>query len=222
MGIVQALKNLFWDSDYDVDVYDRVKFVEAYKSYMPPFSLVPELRPSLRVVPPKFLRGLNRIVLTNTAALSRRRRRERTYSRKRAVRISDVRGLYHPAWNGEEPHIELFVDKLVVKSGSRYYKRHISILSLSSVLFHEIGHHIHYTKHPEQGEWERIAEKHQKRFNKRLLLRQSFRHPVALASLISDVGLIARTWNARHELRESFRLYRKLREKKRLAKKKRK
>ncbi|NUM56239.1 MAG: hypothetical protein HUU46_21580 [Candidatus Hydrogenedentes bacterium] len=221
LRVGQRLKSLFWDNEYDINVYEQVKFVEAYKDYTPPFPLIPELRSSLRVIPPKFLMGLNRIVLTNTGALPRRRRRAKTYSRKRTVRIPDAIGLYHPAWNGEAPYIEIFVNKAVIMGATRYYSQHLTILALSSVLFHEIGHHIHFTKYPEQGEWERIAEKHQKKYTKRLLWRQSFRHPVALASFLTDVDLFSRLWKRRNELAYSLVEFRKVLKKKRLSKRKR-
>ena len=148
-------------------------FVSAYKDFTPPFDIEASLRSALRVVPAKYVVGLDRVVLADAAGLPRWRRRAKTYSRKRTVRIPEACGLYHQATRDRRAYIEIFVDNQVTLGrGFRRLQRELGALMLASTLFHEIGHHIHFTKHPEQGEPERIAEKYQMRFTKRYSWRR--------------------------------------------------
>src|SRR5690348_17192708 len=86
---------------------------EAYRDYKPPFNATKTTRNLLASVPEKYLRGLDCVVLTNEDALSRKQRLGTLKSRKRRVRKTRVRGLYHGAWQGRPPWIEIRVDKTV-------------------------------------------------------------------------------------------------------------
>ncbi len=175
-----------------------MKFVEAYRDYTPPFPLVPKLRSALRVVPAKNLAGLNRIVLTNIGALPRRRRRAKTRS---GNLLPVVFGLYHPTDSTEQPHIEIFVDNhFKGKSPKLYLARHLSAFFIAGTMFHEVGHHIHYTKWPEQGDIERVAEKYQWVYTRRLFFRWLHLHAVALLSVLLNVRLWPKLWAGRKKL----------------------
>jgi len=148
--------------------------ISAYKCFKPPFDIEATLRGALRVVPAKYVVGLDRVVLADATGLPRGRRRAKTYSRKRTVRIPEALGLYHQATRDRRAYIEIFVDNQVA-SGEGFGRllHELDALMLASTLFHEIGHHIHFTKHPEQGEPERIAEKYQFQFTKRYSWRRA-------------------------------------------------
>jgi hypothetical protein len=108
----------------------------------------------------KYLTGLKEIVLTNSSGLSRNRRRAVTKSRKRKVRQAEARGLYHPAWQGKGAWIEIFVDNTLKdwEKGLWLWIPFIREGRIGDVLFHELGHHIHFTTRPEHREREDVAD----------------------------------------------------------------
>ncbi len=138
----------------------RPKVITNFSGYTPPFDVVPIVERMLASVPPKYLIGLSKVVLTNSSGLSRKLRRSVTKARKHKVRIVEAGGLYHQAWHGNLAWIEIFVDN-TLKSWEKGLWLKIPFIRedrLSEVLFHEIGHHIHFTKHPEYREKEDVAD----------------------------------------------------------------
>lgn len=138
-----------------------VPITANYHEYIPPFKVEPIIRRMLESIPEKYLNGLSEIVLTNTAGMSRERRRSVTRSRKRKVRMLDARGLYHPAWQSRSAWIEIFVDNTIRGWEKGIWLRLLPVIregKLGDVLFHEIGHHIHYTMRPEYKEREDVAD----------------------------------------------------------------
>lgn len=138
----------------------RTKVVASFSGYTPPFDVAQVVEKMLASVPPKFLVGLSEVVLTNTAGLPRRVRRSVSKSRKRKVRIVEAGGLYHPAWNGKTAWIEIFVDNML-RVWERSWWLRLRFLReglVGDVLFHEIGHHIHYSVQPEYREEEDVAD----------------------------------------------------------------
>jgi hypothetical protein len=114
----------------------------------------------LLTVPDKYLNGLDCILLTNEAAMPRSDRVGKIRSRKRKFDKSRVLGRYHPRSRSSLPCIELRVDKIV--RGLPGIPLRIPLLRdivFGHVLFHEIGHHIHYTIRPEHTEKEDVADK---------------------------------------------------------------
>src|ERR1700743_1730871 len=119
--------------------------------YDPPFDAVPIVQRMLPSVPQKYLVGLREVVLTNASGLPRKLRRSVTKSRGRKVRFDKTAGLYHPAFNGRAAWIEIFLDNTLRGWESGWWLR-ISLIresKLADVLFHEVGHHIHFTWRPE-------------------------------------------------------------------------
>jgi hypothetical protein len=94
-------------------VDDRVRIVESYRDYTPPFDVSKVVRTLLSTVPEKYLTGLDCVVLTHTDSVPRRETRRKVWSRKHKVRLSQVRGLYHGKWQGKPPWIELRVEKIL-------------------------------------------------------------------------------------------------------------
>jgi hypothetical protein len=146
-------------TDQNSDETRRPRVVESYSGYAPPFDVKALVEKMASTVPPKFLVGLEEILLTNTAGLPRRIRRGVTKSRKKKVRMVKARGLYQPKWNNRPARIEIFVDNTLVGWRKGHFWWLIPRgLDLQDVLFHEIGHHIHATIQPEHREREDVAD----------------------------------------------------------------
>lgn len=137
------------------------EIIENYSDYSPPFDVKLAVSRMLNTTPPERLVGLRAVVLTNKSSLPRKRRRGITWAaRKRKVRMKDVAGLYHPHWGNEAAWIEVFVDEVFGPWQKGWWLK-VSLcrdMLLSDVLFHEIGHHIHATSHPEFRERETVAD----------------------------------------------------------------
>lgn len=136
----------------------NVKVVEAYRDYTPSIDATLIVRQLLDTVPEKYLRGLDCVLLTNEAALPRRDRIGRVWSRKRKFDKSRVLGRYYRRNSQNQAYIELRVDKILrwmerVPAAFIFRK-----VLFGHVLFHEIGHHIHRTIRPEYKEKEDVAD----------------------------------------------------------------
>lgn len=143
---------------------------EAYKDYTPPINVIKTVEVLLEYVPPEDLGHLQSIVLTNTGALSRDRKRRRRTS---GAPISHVRGLYHQAWNRQPAEIEIFVDN-TINCGS-WYDLRVPILRkmmFAEVLYHEIGHHVQVISNSKLVQKEAFADKYAARFRKRFLQKR--------------------------------------------------
>jgi hypothetical protein len=132
----------------------------SFFGYKPPFDPAPIVRRMLESIPEKYLFGLGEVVLTNASGLPRKRRRSITKSRRRKVGVIEARGLYHPAFDGNRAWIEIFVDNTLRGWENGWWLR-IPLLDegkIGDVLFHEIGHHIHFSCRPEYREREDVAD----------------------------------------------------------------
>ena len=150
------------------------KVVAHFSDYKPPFDPVPIIERMLASVPPKYLVGLSEVVLTNSTGLSREMRRSVTKARGRKVRIVEARGLYRQAWQGKPAWIQIFVDN-TLKGWEKGRWLNLSILRdilFGDVVFHEVGHHIHYTTCPEYREKEDVADTWMRKLKKQYLRRK--------------------------------------------------
>ncbi len=167
---------------------------ENYKDYTPPINVMKTVQILLEYVPAEDLASLQSIVLTNTEALSRERKRRRRTSR---APISHVRGLYHQAWNGQPAEIEIFVDNTLREVHSFFQKLSFCRnFIFAEVLFHEIGHHTQYISRSKLSEKEAFADNYEARLTK-LFIRQRygylriFRIPIrAFLWLIKKMGVV--------------------------------
>jgi hypothetical protein len=134
--------------------------VVAFSDYKPPFEIASTAQRLLDSVPENYLTGLGAVVLTNASALPRKRRNRTIKARQRMARLSAARGLYHPAANRNRAWIEIFVDNTLLGWEKSRWLRipFIRESKLSEVLFHEIGHHIHFAVRPEYREKEDVAD----------------------------------------------------------------
>jgi hypothetical protein len=135
------------------------RIVESYRDFKPPRGFKKKVELLLRYVPPKYLAGLDAIVLTNGAALNRDERRKKTWSRNRKVQTSKCLGLYRGKTRSTPASVWLYVDN-IKKAGMgpldgvpvfRYF-------AVGNVLYHEIGHHIHTVHRPKNQEKEDVAD----------------------------------------------------------------
>src|SRR5882762_160352 len=135
------------------------ELVESYRDFEPPADFKQVVETLLAYVPPKYLVGLKKIILTNSSALSRDQRKQKTWSRNHKVRLSECRGSYFRATKSSSATVWLYVDNIV-----RHEPAWIARVPLlrymepSNVLYHEIGHHIHATSKPAYKECEDVAE----------------------------------------------------------------
>jgi len=135
------------------------ELVESYRDFEPPANFKQVVETLLAYVPPKYLVGLKKIILTNSSALSRDQRKQKTWSRNHKVRLSECRGSYFRATKSSSATVWLYVDNIV-----RHEPAWIARVPLlrymepSNVLYHEIGHHIHAEHKPVYEGKENVAE----------------------------------------------------------------
>ncbi len=133
---------------------------ERYAKYQPSFDVAKVVHDLMAPVPEKYLRGLRKVLLVDSGALSSRERRGRVRSRKRKVDLATVRGLYHH--NNGQPWIEIRADQTIeqwkthIRGG--FWLPIVRYLCIADVFYHELGHHIHRTIRPEFAEKEDVAE----------------------------------------------------------------
>jgi hypothetical protein len=110
------------------------------------------------------------------------------------VRISDVSGLYHLHWKNEAAWIEVFVDE-VLGAWQKGWWLKVPLwrdILVSSVLFHEMGHHIHATSRPEFRERETVAEEWRVRLSGRFF-RSEYPWLVVLSYPVKAVRRLLRS-----------------------------
>src|SRR5690349_3072024 len=126
-----------------------IVIIEAYKDYRPPAWVKGAVEKLLSTMPPKYLAGLASVVLTNSQGQSRRERRRRLISRGRRFPSTLLLAFYSPASRRKRPHIQIYVDRVL------RYPRWFALFPplreawIGVTLFHELGHHVHYTQRPE-------------------------------------------------------------------------
>ena len=161
-----------------------VEIKGAYRDYNPPIDAEEIVRQLLTVIPVKYLRGLDCIVLTNLSGQPRRKRLGKTTRRGRRILQSQVAGLYHGKWKGQPPWIELYVDQ-ILHSLPRWtlWLPFLKDLALAQTLYHELGHHVHLFIRPEYREKEDVADEWGRKLTKELI-RRRYRYLIPIARLI--------------------------------------
>lgn len=171
----------------------RPTIVEHYENWSPPRTVLRDVEVLFGSVDDKYVAGIDTIVLTNGEQGTRRRRQSSMSRRASGVKAA---GKYHHAWRGKPAYIELFVDRIGANESPWIHR--IAMLrrvSLGHVLFHEIGHHIHLTKHREFADREFKADKWRNRLIGIWIKRQ---YPV-LARVLWAVGHLRQWWKRGRE-----------------------
>ena len=137
-----------------------VEVIEAYRAWSPPPGVVKSVESLLRSIPDEYVLGLRKVVLSNTAALTGKRKRRKWKSSRGKFRSDEILGLYHPSRGNGDAWIELFVDN-ILGGQSRWLVKLPMIREgmLAKTLFHELGHHIHSTRRPEHRDREDVADR---------------------------------------------------------------
>ena len=151
----------------------RPELVENYRDFEPPAGFRSLVEDLLQSVPSKYLVGLKTIVLTNRDALSRDQRKQKVWSRKRKVRLAEVRGAYYRATRTSPASITLYVDNILASHVPPWITK-VPLLrycDLDTVLFHEIGHHIHAAHIPSYDGKENVAEDWSRTLKRRFFRR---------------------------------------------------
>ena len=134
--------------------------VESYRDFEPPTNFRQTIETLLKYVPPKYLVGLKTIVLTNREGLTRDKRKQKVWSRKRKIRLANALGSYSAASKSSQAAVWLYVDNIHSREPSWCSKLLLLRYVIpSDVLYHEIGHHIHKVHRPAHEEREDAAEK---------------------------------------------------------------
>jgi hypothetical protein len=172
---------------------------EEYGAYAPPIEWKPYVEDLLRVVPPRYLRGLAFVLLTDSESKSRAERRRTTRARGKKVSLKTALGFYCHASADGPAYIVIHVDQIAAyenarrmplrRHGIRYHlarrmaRPMLRRRELAHTLYHEIGHHIHKTQRPEFREPENVAEKYAWEFIRRLMLRRWYFFLAALLAI---------------------------------------
>lgn len=150
-----------------------------------PLDLVRQLERVLALVPGHLLGGLDRIVLRNASAMTRRQRREMGRSDRRRTPMKDALGSYGRARPPRGAYIQLFVDNIYRDFPERVLwipLGRIPVLRyevLNSIFFHELAHHVQALELPQKRQSEKEtdrlgAELYARSFRRRLPLLVPF------------------------------------------------
>lgn len=181
---------------------------DQYQDYQPPFNARRLIRRLLTTVPPNYLDGLSHVVMTNNPELILRRAvisrpRHRPHDRKDAAL-----GLYR--WSpGSLPYIEIRVDEICMRlktlGPQAWVRREVAF---SSVLFHEVGHHLHNWHQlipPNLTASEDIADEYSRRLmTNALRLRYWYVSPLPILAIELYRSLRKRNWIQRDEWLQNF------------------
>lgn len=159
-----------WPVDAEVP---QPELVETYRDFEPPAGFKSLVEDLLKSVPPRYLVGLKTILLTNREALNRNQRRQRVWSRNRKVRLAEARGAYYRATRTSPASVTLYVDNILASHVPPWITK-VPLLrycDLDTVLFHEIGHHIHAIHVPVYDGKENVAEEWSRALKRRFFRR---------------------------------------------------
>lgn len=132
---------------------------EFYRDYKPRLDVKRMVRELLATVPPEYLTGLKSVLLTNRSAVSRDQRRQKIRQGGRNHELAKSLGAYYKATRSRPATVSLFVDNILdsVPRWTLWFGM-IRYVLVGSVLYHEIGHHIHRTQKPVYKDREAVAE----------------------------------------------------------------
>jgi hypothetical protein len=169
----------------------KPEILESYRDFEPPPQVRRIVEGLLEYVPPHYLRGLDKIVLTNQSALTRDQRRQKIWGRRRKYRLAEARGAYSESTNSSPAMVWLFVDNMLKSQPTWALKTPLLRYSeFGEVLYHEIGHHIHAVHEPVHRGKENVAENWSKKlrwefFRSRYWYLIPIRYPLLLLTKLA-------------------------------------
>lgn len=141
---------------------------EVYKDYRPPFNAYSTVNRILRSIPQNALNGLGAIILSNSANIPAKIRNAKVRQQGLSFNVGSARAQYHKQYNKQPAWIEIWMDNVLSSWPPKVFLfSFFRDLALSETLFHEIGHHIHYTEEPQRKNSEDVAEKWVQKLNQR-------------------------------------------------------
>lgn len=141
------------------DEKPSVEVIESYRDYAPSLPAKKIVERLLRYAPAEQLIGLKSVILRNASGLSHKERRAKTRSRGRKVKVGESLGTYRQKTAKRPAYIELFIDNMVSSAPKPVFWFSLPrYFMFGSVLYHEIGHHIHKTQRPKYKEKENVAD----------------------------------------------------------------
>jgi hypothetical protein len=168
------------------------QIVENYRDFEPPQNFRRLLGDLLKTVPAEYLAELKTIILANQSALTRDQRRQRVWGRKRKVRLAEALGTYHHATRSSPAIIWLYVDNILRSEPDWIWRLPaVRYLPLSTVLYHEIGHHIHAAYKPIYKGKEDVADDWSRKLRRRFF-RKRYWYLIPVAYLVSPLRRLVR------------------------------
>jgi hypothetical protein len=178
----------------------RPEIVESYRDFEPKAQIRKTVDDLLNTVPPEYLVGLKKIVLTNRSALPRDKRRQKVWGRGRKYRLAESLGSYSRAWKSSPATVWLYVDNIV--SAVPPWVLRVPLLRfviLGDVLYHEIGHHIHAVHRRVYAGKENVAEDWSRKLRGRFLRRRYW----FLMPILYPISYLIKLWK---RIRKAVRL----------------
>lgn len=150
------------------------EITEFYEAYIPPPYFRPLIEDLLAFLPRDYLVGLQTVLLTNSAAVTPRQRRQKIFQRGKKHKLIEALGAYYRGTRSRQAYVALFVDN-ILKSCEPTLLR-LSVFRramIAETLFHEVGHHIHAVHRPVHDGKENVAEDWERKL-KRAYIRKRY------------------------------------------------
>lgn len=151
---------------------ERIEIIDRLDKNNVFFNVNNPVNKYLDYVPGKYKYGLKYVIIADSLQLSRSQSRQKILSNGKKVLIADCKGLYYRRTREEPARIELFVNNIINNVPIWCLRIHlIRDMLFASILYHELGHHVHRTLYPEHSDPESVAERWRKIFFKRFMFR---------------------------------------------------
>lgn len=135
---------------------------EFYREYTPRIDFAKYIKRYLASVPSSYLKGLEKVVLTNSEVVKEDLSDNYTDYYGEEIPTWECRGLYFPLHGGRQAWILIIADNILEGWSEMDFIFKVSPIGdllLCDSFFHEVGHHIHAMVNPEEDDKEKVAER---------------------------------------------------------------
>ena len=161
----------------------NIPLIENYNDYPAPCFIKDSINRLLSGIPQKYLIGIKSIILTNSKSLTSDRKKDDKNKLKNGWQTL---AFYNPQRKSKPAFITMYIDRIIKDFPPLALKFHIIIdVIIGHVLFHEIGHHIHYSKIPEYRDREKVADKWIGKLGRKYLWRRYWYFMLFLSPIIT-------------------------------------